>query len=119
MKRKHRESPVWQASIKLVEACYRLSEGFPGHEVYALRSQLRRSAISVPSNIAEGSARKSTAELIQFLHIASGSLAELDTHMEIARRLGYVHSDQDIQMELDSVHHQLVDVISALKRKLH
>lgn len=103
--------------MQLVEACYRLSEAFPAHENYALRSQIRRSAISVPSNIAEGSARKSTAELIQFLHIASGSLAELDTQLEIARRLGYVSPDQDFQMQLDAAHLQLVDVITALKRK--
>jgi four helix bundle protein len=117
VKRDHRELPVWQASIDLVEACCRFTEAFPHHEVYALRSQMRRAAISVPSNIAEGAARKSTAELIQFLHVASGSLAELDAQLEIAKRLGYGNTEQMFQPLLDTVHRQLVGLIATLKAK--
>ena len=70
---------------------YRATETFPSQEIYGLTSQIRRAVVSVPSNIAEGAARQTKKEFSNFLHIAQGSLSELDTQIELARRLGYLH----------------------------
>ncbi len=88
----YRELDVWQKAMDLVVACYEASGDFPNYEIYGLTSQLRRAAVSVPANIAEGRGRQHTAEFIQHLSIATGSLAELETHIEIAQRLGYIDS---------------------------
>ena len=84
-----RDLRIWQAGMDLVEQVYRLTSGFPQHEIYGLTSQLRRAVVSVPSNIAEGHTKEGTAEFLRFLSIAQGSLAELQTQLEIAVRLGY------------------------------
>jgi len=84
---------VWQKGIELVEEVYRVIGAFPPDERYALGVQIRRSAVSVPSNIAEGQARQHTGEFRQFLYISLGSLAELDTQLIIATRLNYVTED--------------------------
>ncbi len=76
--------------MELVFQVYKATGEFPGHEQYGLASQIRRSAISIPSNIAEGHGRKSEKELIRFLDIAKGSIFELDTQMEIAKQLNYI-----------------------------
>jgi four helix bundle protein len=115
--RAHRKLPVWKASIELVEAFYVLSAKFPKEEMFGLQAQMRRAAVSVPANIAEGAARKTTAELIQFLYVANGSLSELDTHLEIANRLGYVEDAESAQHQLDNVQSQLLTVIESLKRR--
>lgn len=78
---------VWQRAMELVTAVYELTEAFPREEMYGLTSQIRRSAISIPSNIAEGRVRGSAKEFMQFLRIAYGSGAELETQIEIAKRL--------------------------------
>jgi four helix bundle protein len=85
--RSFRDLLVWQKSIKLTVAIYRLTQGFPREELYGLTSQIRRSAVSIPSNIAEGQGRLNTAEFRQFLGIARGSTCELQTQLEIARAL--------------------------------
>ena len=85
-----RELRVWQGAMELVTEVYRLTGGFPRSEVYGLATQLRRAVVSVPSNIAEGQARYHLAEYLQFLATAHASLAEVDTQLEIASRLGYV-----------------------------
>ena len=103
--------------MDLVEAFYVATEQFPVSEQFGLRSQIRRAAVSVPANIAEGAARKGTSELIQFLHIANGSLSELDTHLEIAKRLGFIEETDALQYQLDSVQSQLLTVIGSLKRR--
>jgi len=115
--RAHRELPVWKASMNLVEAFYVATRLFPKDETFGLVSQIRRAAISVPANIAEGAARKSTAELIQFLHVANGSLSELDTHLELAVRIGYLDDVIELQTQLDDVQSQRLSVISSLKRR--
>jgi four helix bundle protein len=81
---------VWQKSMTLVKAVYLATQSFPDTERYGLTAQIRRSAISIPSNIAEGQARDSSAEFHRFLSIAYGSLAELETQMLIAESLGYI-----------------------------
>ena len=91
----HRKLIVWQEAMNLVEMIYRVTARFPSEELYGLVSQLRRSAVSVPSNLAEGAARNSRRELFQFVGVASGSLAELDTQLEIAARLGYIPKDAE------------------------
>ena len=115
--RRHRDLPVWKASIDLVEAFYVASAKFPKEEMFGLQSQMRRAAVSVAANIAEGAGRRSTAELIQFMHIASGSLSELDTHLEIATRPGYLAASDGLQTQLDDVQGQLLAVIQSLKRR--
>jgi len=90
----HKKLDVWIKSMDLVEAVYKVSNTFPNSEKFGLTSQIRRSAVSIPSNIAEGAARKSDKELIQFLHIALGSLSELDTQYMIAVRLGYTENNE-------------------------
>ncbi len=89
----HRDLKVWQISVDLVETVYRLSRNWPNHELYGLVSQARRASVSVPANIAEGAGRKSTGEFIQFVGIARGSLAELETLLVVAGRLGYLESE--------------------------
>jgi four helix bundle protein len=89
-----RNLEVWQLSIPLVKKIYLITTEFPTHELYTLSAQMRRSAISAPSNIAEGSRRRSTPEFIRFLNISLGSLAELETQIVIAHELGYIREDQ-------------------------
>jgi four helix bundle protein len=83
---------VWQVSVELVVQCYKLSATFPSDERFGLVSQIRRAATSVPANIAEGFGRWNSREFVRFLAIASGSLRELETHLIIASRLGYLTS---------------------------
>ena len=81
---------LWQKAMDLVVECYTLTKSFPGTELYGLSSQLQRAAVSVPANIAEGQGRQHRSEFIQHLSIASGSLAEVETHIRIAQRLKYL-----------------------------
>lgn len=117
MKRSHRTLRVWQSAVELVDDIYRITAKFPKEEVYGLSSQMRRAAVSVPSNIAEGCARSGTKELIHFLNIASGSLSELDTQVEIASRQGYIIDADAIRERVDSVFAMLVGLASSLKRR--
>ncbi|KER81452.1 four helix bundle protein [Xanthomonas arboricola] len=91
--RPHERLMVWRDAMSLVEAIYRLSHDFPDSERFGLTAQMRRAAISVPSNIAEGAARRSTAEYLRYLSMARGSLAELDTQLQIAARLQFGSPD--------------------------
>ncbi|MCK0125010.1 four helix bundle protein [Gelidibacter sp. F2691] len=93
----HKDLDVWKKSMDLVEVVYRLSSQFPSDERFGLTSQMRRAAVSLPSNIAEGAGRKSDKELIQFLHIALGSLGELDTQYLIAVRLKYCNINAEFE----------------------
>ena len=103
MKRKHHDLLAWQQSIELVKIIYRLTESFPQSELYGLTAQMRRAAVSVPANIAEGMGRNSTKELLQFLTIARGSLSELDPFVVLARELGYAKSADQVEAQLDRV----------------
>lgn len=117
MRRKHRDLRAWQAAVELVQAVYQVTADFPRAETFGLTSQMRRAALSVPANIAEGAARNTTKELLHFLGIASGSLSELDTHLEIAHRLGYVADWSPIQRQIDEVFALLVGLSASLKRR--
>src|ERR1700716_1699915 len=89
-----RDLRVWQCGMDLVEDVYRLTKEFPKDELYGLTNQLRRAAVSVPSNIAEGQTRAHVKEFFQFLSTAQGSLAELQTQIELAGRLKYLSAEQ-------------------------
>ena len=115
--RKHHESHVWQESMTLVEMVYKLTEVFPEVERYGLISQLRRAAVSVPSNIAEGAARGSDAEFIRFLHIARGSLSEIETQLLIAQRLGYTNVDQSLERPIEQIFKKMGALLNHLKSR--
>ena len=83
----HKDLEVWQKAIDLVEKSYRVTKTFPHEELYGLTSQIRRAAVSIPSNIAEGAARQTSKEYIQYLYIALGSLSELETQFIVAKRI--------------------------------
>ncbi len=86
----YRDLLVWQKSMCLAEECYRLTDAFPRHELFGLTVQIRRAAISIPSNIAEGHSRHHGKEYLQFLYVASGSLSEIETQLELSRRFRYI-----------------------------
>jgi four helix bundle protein len=88
-----RDLDVWRLGLELAELVYRCTARFPRSEVFGLSAQMRRAAVSIPSNIAEGRARNSSREFLHFLSISRGSLAELDTQLELAIRLDYTHSE--------------------------
>ena len=107
---------VWQKGMLLAKLVYKLTTQFPAEERYGLTSQLRRAAVSVPSNIAEGQARSGTKEFLQFLSHAGGSLAEIETQLLLSVELGFVQRS-DVDASLKELH-ELQRMIPALKRKL-
>lgn len=90
----HESLVVWRRAMEFTRDVYRATENFPQRELYCLAQQLRRAAVSVPSNIAEGYGRNSRSELHQFVGIARGSLAEVETQIELARMLGYLQDSE-------------------------
>lgn len=90
----YRDLIVWQKAMDLVEAIYKSTQSFPRDELHGLTSQVRRAAVSVPSNIAEGQSRRSTKEFLHHLSIAYGSLSELETQIQIAGRLAYLRGEE-------------------------
>lgn len=119
MEKPHKRLDVWNKSIALVTEIYRLTQKFPQEERYGLTSQLRRAAISVPSNIAEGAARNTAKEFINFLHVAQGSLSELDTQIEIAIRVDYIQVEErrNIESLMVDVDKMLTGLIKNLNKK--
>jgi four helix bundle protein len=115
--RPHEHLEVWRDAMDLVEATYRISANFPETERFTLTAQLRRAAISVPSNIAEGAARRSTQEYLRFLSIARGSLSELDTQLQIAVRLAYVSEISDAIELTNRVFAKLNALIRSIQAK--
>lgn len=106
----HRDLDLWKNSIQLVKYIYEITNNFPNNEMYGLISQLRRAAVSVPSNIAEGSARHSKKEFVQFLYIASGSLSEIETQLIISNELNYISTT-----ELE----KLINLLNELRAQLY
>ncbi len=114
--RSFRDLLVWQKGIDLTKAIYSLTRQFPAEEKFGLVSQLRRAAVSVPSNIAEGQVRRSSAEFAQFLSVSLGSLAELETQLIIASELTFTTLDQ-AQAVIERIH-ELQKMLHALRSKL-
>lgn len=115
----YRELIVWQKSSKFVTDVYRLSENFPKSEMFGLTSQMRRAAVSIPANIAEGYARKHRAEYVQFLRISFGSGAELETYLVLIEDLKYVTASdlRPIHEKLQEIMRMLNKLIDSLKIK--
>ena len=112
----YRELLVWQKSIDFVIDIYKLTNKFPKEEMYGLSSQMRRAAISIPSNIAEGRTRHTDKEFARFLFIAQGSRAELETHIIICEKLNYIKNDElvDYMNKLE----EIGKMITSLKKKI-
>jgi len=120
VKRAHKKLDVWRESVELATHIYKISEGFPKTEIYGITSQIRRSVISISSNIAEGAARHSSKEFYHFLTIAGGSLSELDTQLEIAYNLNFIDSEQkqDLDKKIESISAKLAGLIQNIKKKV-
>ena len=114
MARKHHELRVWQDGIQLVKLVYRHTESFLKSELFGLVSQMRRAAVSIPANIAEGAARSTRKEFAHFLTIARGSLSELDTFVILARELGYL-TDPALQNSVEKLFGPLGSLIKMEK----
>jgi four helix bundle protein len=116
----HKDLILWQKALDLAVAVHEVSAAFPKSEIFGPVSQIRRAAVSIPSNIAEGSARRTTREFIAFLHIARGSMAEVETQLLLAQRIGYVSNERlaVLQVRLDEVGRIMNAVIAGLRRRL-
>ena len=112
----YRDLQAWQKSMTLVTEIYKILKSFPKDEIYGLTSQMKRCAISIPSNMAEGYGRNSTNEYIHFLRIATGSLYELQTQLEISTNLNYL--DKDSFAKLYESSREIERMLSSLIRKL-
>lgn len=114
----HKNLDVWKKSMDLAEEVYMETNNFPSEEKFGLVSQLRRSVVSIPSNIAEGFARETTKELIHFLRIALGSAAEVETQVLLAQRIGYLSSGEIKLLEgVRGSKKLLIGLIKSLKRR--
>jgi len=118
--RPHRKLDVWKEAVEFVVAVYQATRSFPKTEQYALADQLRRAAVSIPSNIAEGAARQTKKEFVQFLYIAQGSASEIDTQLEVALKLNYIdESEKDrLDAKLDTIGKMLTGLIRSVKNEL-
>ena len=106
---------MWEKSMDLAEQVYSLTARFPKEALYGLTVQIRRSAVSIPSNIAEGAARHSRKEFIHFSHIASGSIADLETQLMLAMRMGLISRDNPLP-HVDDVRKMLLGLLRSLKK---
>ena len=119
MNKPHKKLNAWTDAVDLAQQIYRVTERFPSNEQFGLTSQIRRAAVSIPSNIAEGAARQTKKEFLNFLHIAKGSLSELDTQLEIARRLEYLDQArwETIDERLERIDRMLSGLVRSLRRR--
>lgn len=113
--RKHYDLMAWQQAMQLVKHVYEVTGSFPHEEKYGLVSQMRRAAVSVPSNIAEGAARQSNREFLQFLVIARGSLSELDTQYLLAKQLNFTSGQDELEHQIDRVFGLLGGLLNSLQ----
>jgi len=119
--RSFRDLIVWQKSVTLVTEIYQQTKSFPKDEIYGLVSQMRRCAVSIPSNIAEGYGRRSTGDYVRFLQIAIGSVYELQTQLEICRNLGFLGNEGVTKLDADlgEVERMLASLASKIREKRH
>jgi len=119
MEKPHKKLDAWKLSMDLVVDVYQTTNKFPGHEKYDLTGQMRRATISIPSNIAEGAARQTKKEFTQYLHMAQGSLSELDTQLELARRLQYLGDEnwKPLDQRMERIDKMISGLIRHLNRK--
>lgn len=119
MEKPHKKLDVWQTAMKATEMVYKLTARFPEEEKFGLVSQMRRGAVSIPCNIAEGAARQGNKEFKNFLSMAQGSLSELDTQLELAVILGYLPAEnvQEIDVHLLRIDKMLSGLIRSLAEK--
>ena len=115
----HKDLEVWKEAVEFAVSCYDITKAFPQVEQFGLASQMRRAAISIASNIAEGAARTSNKEFIQFLYISLGSASELDTQIEIARKigLGNISEIEALQLKVNGISRMLQGLIRSVKTK--
>jgi four helix bundle protein len=118
MSRTHKDLEVWKVSVDFVTEIYFLTNNFPKSELFGLKNQIRRAVISIPSNIAEGAARKYTREYIQFLYIAQGSLSEIETQIIIGRNLHYLNEINDVTRKIQYIRILLARLIKSLNDRL-
>ena len=118
LKLNHKNLDVWQLSIAFTTKIYNLTKSFPNSEVYGLTSQLRRAAVSVSSNIAEGAARKSRTERIRFFEIARSSIVEIDTQLEISTKLNLVKQNEleDLDKDINRIFAMLSQLIKGTSK---
>lgn len=114
MNKPHKQLRAWQLAMEIAQTVYQISNSFPADEKFCLTNQLRRCAVSVASNIAEGAGRQTPKEFIQFLHIAQGSLSELDTQLELAHKFGYLTKES--WQTLDTMLEEEDKILSGLIR---
>ena len=117
MKRKHHELKAWQEAMKLVKDIYSITASFPKEEIYGLTGQMRRAAVSVPSNIAEGAARIGPKEFMKFLSISRGSLSELETQLIISKELGYFDLEEKIFEKVNKVFGLIGGLMKSLNKE--
>ena len=115
----HKDLEVWKKSMDLVEDIYKLMKQLPESEKYGLISQIKRSSISIPSNIAEGAGRASTKEFIRYLDIATGSLSELETQLLLVQRLGFSNYNESLEEQLNSIGKMLYGLKLSLKKRIN
>jgi four helix bundle protein len=117
----YQDLEVWQKAMDLVVLCYKITEKFPKNETYGLASQLQRAAISIPANIAEGRHRQHSKEFLQHLSIAYASLAELETHIQIAGRLDFINQDKidDLLIRTGEIGRMLNGLRRSIDKKIH
>lgn len=118
--RPHEKLEAWNQAVNFVISVYKLTETFPREEKFGLTSQIRRAAVSVPANLAEGAARKSNKEFIHFLSNAQGSASELDTELLIAYKLGYLSENNyfALRSSLDNIGRMISGLSQHLKRRI-
>lgn len=114
----HHDLDVWKMSIDFAVDLYRITESFPRQEKFGLVSQIRRAGVSIASNIAEGASRYSAKEFRYFFAVALGSATEIETQLEIASRLGYIHGENQVIKTLQKIRKMLINLRKAIESKI-
>jgi len=113
----HKDLEIWKEGIDLVTEIYKVTKKFPNEELYGLTSQMRRAAVSYPSNISEGAARDSITEYIRYIYISLGSLSELETQLIISKNLGFLTDIDDLLLDIKGLNSRTRSLVKYLKKK--